>query len=90
MTNFKLNTDLIFSKLLSDPLTLTMFIALLSYSDNGQVKTSYRKLAEITGGTIDKVRTKLKDLQDMGLIKLDSTGASSVVHICNIESYVVD
>lgn len=90
MEYFKLSNDLIFGKLLSDPLTLTVFITLLSYSENGQVKTSYRKLAEITGGTIDKVRIRLKNLEDMGLIQMDLTGHSSVVRICNIEGYVVD
>lgn len=92
MEYFKLPINLILGKLLSDPLTLTLtvFITLLSYSENGQVKTSYRKHAEITGGTIDKVRIRLKNLEDMGLIQKDLTGHSSVVRICNIEGYVVD
>lgn len=88
MTNFKLSTELVFTKLLSDPLTLVIFIVLLSSSENGQVKTSLRKLANLTGGTIDKVRIRLKNLENIGLIKSDLTGVSRVIHICNIERYV--
>ena len=90
MENFKLPTSLIFGKLLSDPLTLTVFIALLSLSENGQVKTSYRKLEKITGGTVKKLMTRLKNLANMGLIQIDATGKSSIIHICNAEDYVVD
>lgn len=88
MEYIKLQSNLI-SKL-SEPLTLKVFVTLLSLSENGQVKTSVAELGIITRATNQQLRTRLKNLEDMGFIQRVATNHFSVIHICNIEDYVVD
>lgn len=90
MEYFKLPSNLILGKLLSEPLTLKLFVTLLAISDNGQVKTSVAELGIITRATNMQLRTRLKNLEDVGLIQRVTTNHFSVIHICNIEGYVVD
>lgn len=88
MEYIKLQRNLI-SKL-SEPLTLKVFVTLLLLSENGQAKTSVAELGIITRATNKQLRTRLKNLEDMGLIQRVATNHFSVIHICNIEDYVVD
>lgn len=89
-------------RFIDDPVMLSLWVQLLlraNYEDKewhdviihrGQIKTTVGDLCEMVGTTRDRIRQRLKFLEDGGEITIKTTNKFSIITICKYDDYQLE